>query len=147
MLFGCYYVHFGVFLFIVHSFSPLFRFLTSCSALARLAALFALWGAEKHLGVLFEGGFILPEQSRLLKRAVANLCTSIKPDTIALVDAIAPADHVLASPIGQSNGEAYKNLYNAMLTTPKGADKYGVFVCVLTWKNSAGAPVVVDRVP
>ena len=44
----------------------------------------------------------------------------VQNDAVALVDAIAPPDHILFSPIGRSNGEAYKNLFTAIVSTPGG---------------------------
>ena len=40
-----------------------------------------------------------------LRDVIVNLCSALKDDAIALVDAIAPSDFVLHSALGHSNGE------------------------------------------
>jgi len=45
-------------------------------------------------------------------------CVRHQDDAVALVDVIAPPDHILFSPIGRSNGEAYKNLFSTIVATP-----------------------------
>lgn len=96
-------------------------FLPLSIVLHNLCALFSLWSLEKHSSTLFEGGYFSNGgQSKSLKNVIRYLCGILKDDAIALVDVVAPADSVLFSPIGLSNGEAYKNLYGAILNTPKG---------------------------
>ena len=51
----------------------------AAAALRRLCDLYALWAAEKHLGVLFEGGhFTSAKQSKALKSAIVGLCAQVK---------------------------------------------------------------------
>ena len=62
----------------------------------------------------------------LMRRSHMHACAATWPscvhqdDAVALVDVIAPPDHILFSPIGRSNGEAYKNLFGAIVATPGG---------------------------
>lgn len=94
------------------------------AVLQKLCDLFAVWSLEKQTSILFEGGYIgSVSQSKAIKEAARTLCTLLKDEAIALADIIAPSDHVLHAPIGQSNGEAYKNLYNSMTTTPKALER------------------------
>jgi len=94
------------------------------AVLSKLCSLFALWLLEKHSAVCYEGGFFANgEQTKALKRVIRYLCGEIKHEVVALVDIVAPADHILYSPIGQSNGEAYKNLYGAIVTTPQALER------------------------
>ncbi|CAG2201412.1 ACOX1 [Mytilus edulis] len=65
--------------------------------LTRICSLFGLWRLEQHLTTLYQ---------------------ELKDDAVSLADAVAPTDFILNSPIGQSDGEIYKNLYNAMINTP-----------------------------
>ena len=54
------------------------------------------------------GGYITgPEPPRLIKEAILQLCGALKDDAVALVDAIAPTDFILNSPIGKSDGQVW----------------------------------------
>ncbi|MFN3520569.1 MAG: acyl-CoA dehydrogenase, partial [Sphingomonas sp.] len=78
-----------------------------------------LWLLEKHLGELYAGGyFSRPGVARTLQRCVLDLCAELKDEAVALVDVLAPSDHLLFSPLGRSDGEAYKHLYNAVISNP-----------------------------
>ena len=46
-----------------------------------------------------------PDPPRLIKEAILQLCGALKTDSVALVDAIAPPDFILNSPIGNSDGQ------------------------------------------
>ena len=61
----------------------------------------------------------------------------MKNDAIALVDAVAPPDFVLNSPLGVSNGDVYKALYNTMTQSPGAFDRLSWFEDFTT-KNSFG---------
>ena len=55
---------------------------------------------------IVSGGFITgPDPPRLIKEAILQLCGALKTDSVALVDAIAPPDFILNSPIGNSDGQ------------------------------------------
>ena len=55
---------------------------------------------------LTAGGYISgPEPPRLIKEAILQLCAALKDNSVALVDAIAPTDFILNSPIGKSDGQ------------------------------------------
>ncbi|KAK3775877.1 hypothetical protein RRG08_011441 [Elysia crispata] len=88
--------------------------------LQRLAALYGLWSVEKHLATLYQGGYVSGgETPRIIREAILLLCQQLKPDAVSLVDAIAPPDFILNSPIGASDGQIYKNLYGAMIQGSK----------------------------
>ncbi|KAK3775876.1 hypothetical protein RRG08_011440 [Elysia crispata] len=90
----------------------------------RLAALYGLWSVEKHLATLYQGGYVSGgEAPRIIREAILLLCQQLKPDAVSLVDAIAPPDFILNSPIGASDGQIYKNLYGAMLQGSKTLDR------------------------
>lgn len=78
----------------------------------------ALSRIEADLGNFRNDDFISSAQAKLVKNAVLKLCQEVKKNAIAFVDAVAPPDAILCSPIGKSDGEVYKNLYNAIITAP-----------------------------
>lgn len=77
--------------------------------LKRLAALFGAFNLDKHASVL-NCGYMQASCTSTLHRAVEELCHQLKPDAVALVDAIAPPDFVLNSALGRSDGRVYNEL-------------------------------------
>lgn len=58
--------------------------------------------------VFFLGGYISGnEPPKLIQEAILHLCYELKNDAVALVDAIAPTDFILNSPIGKSDGQVF----------------------------------------
>lgn len=87
--------------------------------LIKVVSLYGTWSLEKHLTILYQGGFATGSQpSTLIRQGVLDLCEQIKPDAVALVDAIAPHDYLMMSPLGKSDGEVYKNLEAAFMNAP-----------------------------
>lgn len=87
--------------------------------LFRLLSLYGLHLIVKHLSILYEGGFAhgnLP--SKLYQDAILHYLPLIKADAIGLVDAIAPPDFILNSPLGMSDGDVYKHLETKLLSGP-----------------------------
>jgi len=87
-------------------------------ALESLSILFALNIICNNLDVMLESEHFNNTQSKAAKKALLSVLPEIKKNSIAFIDAIAIPDEILYSPIGQSNGEALKNLYNAIITMP-----------------------------
>lgn len=86
------------------------------TVLGRLSMLYGLWCLSQHTALLYRGGYISGEQTgKAMEDAILTLCVQLKDDAVALVDAIAPSDFVLGSPIGRADGELYKNLWAAVL--------------------------------
>lgn len=76
------------------------------SVLLKLFSLYGLWSLEKHLGILYQGGYASGEEpAALIQEAILNLCKELKNDAVALVDVIAPPDFLLNSVLGASDGE------------------------------------------
>lgn len=77
------------------------------SVLKTLGLLYGLYNLDKHLIYYHEGNFVDPaiQFSRLVKDTILNLCLSLKPDAISIVDAIAPPDYAINSVLGKSDGE------------------------------------------
>uniref|UniRef100_A0ABK0M2J7 Acyl-coenzyme A oxidase n=1 Tax=Rattus norvegicus TaxID=10116 RepID=A0ABK0M2J7_RAT len=77
------------------------------TVLGRLSMLYGLWCLSQHTALLYRGGYISGEQTgKAMEDAILMLCVQLKDDAVALVDAIAPSDFVLGSPIGRADGEA-----------------------------------------
>ncbi|XP_049858043.1 peroxisomal acyl-coenzyme A oxidase 3 [Schistocerca gregaria] len=80
-------------------------------ALIRMYLLYGLWCLEKHLVILYEGGYAQgPKVATLVKEAILHLCHQLKDDAVAIVDALAPPDYILNSVLGKSDGKVYDNL-------------------------------------
>lgn len=59
-----------------------------------------------HL-VLSAGGHVSgPQPAQHIREAILSLCRELKPEAVSLVDAVAPPDFILNSPIGKSDGQA-----------------------------------------
>nr|CAD7440118.1 unnamed protein product [Timema bartmani] len=58
--------------------------------LLRLCSLYGAWRLERHLTILYQGSYLTNGQSaQLLCDGILDLCAQLKPDAVALVDAIA----------------------------------------------------------
>ena len=87
--------------------------------LTRLGLLYGLWSLDAHSSTLYEAGYYIgPEPNRLVRKAILQLCSDLKPDAVALVDAIAPPDFVLNSVLGRSDGNIYENIYGLITSSP-----------------------------
>ena len=105
--------------------------------LKTMCDLYGLWSLEKHMATLYQGGYMQgSEPARLIRDKIVDLCGSLKDSSVALVDTLAPPDFILNSPIGMSDGQIYKNLYNSFLRTPKVLERASV------WKDFLDKPVV-----
>lgn len=102
------------------------------NVLLKLFSLYGLWTLEKFLSTLYEGGYMQgPQGSRLVHEAILSLCSDIKNDAVALVDAVAPPDFALNSVLGASDGQVMIVLSKFMLKLiwvivglPEAADGY-----------------------
>lgn len=89
------------------------------AVLKLLTALFGATSLEKHLSALTQGGYFQPGTSATLQAAIEQLCERVKPEAVALVDAIAPSDFALNSALGHSDGQVYRHLEERMSSTMK----------------------------
>ncbi|CAL1271313.1 unnamed protein product [Larinioides sclopetarius] len=87
--------------------------------LIKLGRLYGLWSIDKHLPILYAGGYIsgnIPNDA--IKENVINLCSVLKDQAVSLVDVFAPPDFILNSALGKSDGKLYKNLEDVIMNTP-----------------------------
>lgn len=75
--------------------------------------------ATKYLGTLYEGRFVENDNAgELLQAGILELLPILKNEAVALVDAIAPPDFIINSPLGMSDGKVYQHLEAFMYQTP-----------------------------
>lgn len=88
-------------------------------ALERIASLYGANLLMRHIGLFYEGGFIQStKHAENLKAGIIELLPILKDDAVSLVDAIAPSDFILNSPLGMSDGQVYKHLQSILWRTP-----------------------------
>ena len=76
-------------------------------------------------------------QAQAMRMHILTLSQRIaQRNAVALIDAIAPPDAILFSPLGRADGEVYKHLYQTIATHP------GCFERAKWW-HEARVPVVV----
>nr|CAD7435224.1 unnamed protein product [Timema monikensis] len=106
--------------------------------LLRLCSLYGAWRLERHLTILYQGSYLTDGLSaQLLCDGILDLCAQLKPDVIALVDAIAPPDFVLNSALGGSDGHLYKNLQAAIYRTPQVFERPSWWKDIVDWQTKS----------
>ncbi|XP_051917441.1 peroxisomal acyl-coenzyme A oxidase 3 [Hippocampus zosterae] len=86
------------------------------AVLQKLCALYGLWSLSGHMATLYRGAFLSgKEPAHLIQTAILSLCAQLKDDAVGLVDAMAPPDFILNSPIGNADGQLYKNLWSTVM--------------------------------
>ncbi|XP_055712860.1 peroxisomal acyl-coenzyme A oxidase 3-like isoform X2 [Phlebotomus papatasi] len=105
-------------------------------ALTRLLSLYGATVLITHLSILYQGGFATgPKAAEIYEQGILILLPQIKKDALALVDALAPPDFILNSPLGAANGEIYKNLEASILQTPGTLERANWWKDVIHWKK------------
>ncbi|XP_075713644.1 peroxisomal acyl-coenzyme A oxidase 3 isoform X2 [Rhinoderma darwinii] len=109
--------------------------------LKKLCCLYGLWSLSKHIAVLYQGGYFAGElPGRIVQDAILDLCAQLKDEAVSLVDAIAPPDFILNSPIARADGELYKNLWSAVLQGEKVLERPSWWAEFCTNKPVIGKP-------
>jgi acyl-CoA oxidase len=93
------------------------------SVFNKLHDLFSWSCLEKDLGTFLEMGHFGKEDVGLIRSNVQKYSSELKREVIGIVDAIAPPDHVLNSPIGAADGDIYNRFINTVWTAPGAFEK------------------------
>ncbi|XP_044041086.1 peroxisomal acyl-coenzyme A oxidase 3 [Siniperca chuatsi] len=84
--------------------------------LSKLCTLYGLWSLSSHMATLYQGNYLSgAKPAELVQMAILTLCSQLRDDAVALVDVFAPPDFILNSPIGNADGQLYKNLWSAVM--------------------------------
>ncbi|ANB15717.1 acyl-CoA oxidase [Sugiyamaella lignohabitans] len=79
--------------------------------LSDLARLFSLWSIEKE-GAFLKYGFITSDQLDQITDHVDSYCKRVREQAIGLTDAFNLSDFMINSPIGNYDGDVYKNYFS-----------------------------------
>ncbi|KAJ8872737.1 hypothetical protein PR048_026352 [Dryococelus australis] len=73
----------------------------------------------------------------MLSDGIMQLCSSLKPEAVALVDAIAPPDFCFNSVLGKSDGQVYRNIQAALYQTPQVFERPTWWRDVVAWQTQS----------
>lgn len=89
-----------------------------------LVNVLSLYGANiivrNYIGLMYEGGFV-PAGVRvgeILESGILRLLPQLKDECIAMVDAIAPPDFIINSPLGMQDGKIYAHIKSHIYQDP-----------------------------
>ncbi|XP_017860107.1 PREDICTED: peroxisomal acyl-coenzyme A oxidase 3 isoform X1 [Drosophila arizonae] len=118
------------------SYYVFYKFVTNLPASPEqqvLLKVLSFYGANliiKYSSLFYQGGYFLnSSQIELYQQGILGLLSVLKNEAIALVDAIAPTDFILNSPLGMSDGNVYHHLQRAIVSTP------GVYERPYWWRD------------
>ncbi|XP_074555214.1 peroxisomal acyl-coenzyme A oxidase 3 [Halichoeres trimaculatus] len=88
--------------------------------LKKLCALYGLWSLSNHTTTLYQGNYMSGgKPAELIQMSILTLCSQLKDDAVALVDVLAPPDFILNSPIGNADGQLYRNMWSTVMQGSK----------------------------
>jgi len=76
-----------------------------------------------------------PSSAKLYKQGVLTLLSNLKDDAVALVDAIAPTDFIIDSPLGMSDGNVYQHLQSKLFQSPEVFQRPDWWRDMLNWQS------------
>ncbi|XP_064597795.1 peroxisomal acyl-coenzyme A oxidase 1-like [Liolophura sinensis] len=86
--------------------------------LTTLYRLYCCSSINSHLGDYLVDGYLSADQAKLLKEREISLFADLRPDAVALVDALDMPDEILDSCIGRYDGNVYEAMYNYAKNSP-----------------------------
>ncbi|KAM8715355.1 hypothetical protein ACLKA7_002418 [Drosophila subpalustris] len=102
-----------------------YKFVTELPASAEqqvLLKLLSFYGANlitKYSSLFYQGGYFRNSSHiELYQQGILDLLPVLKNEAVGLVDAIAPPDFILNSPLGMSDGNIYQHLQRTIVSTP-----------------------------
>lgn len=103
---------------------------------AVLTNLLSLYGSnliiKNYLSTMYEGEFLKDiNGGDLLRAGILEILPLLKNEAISLIDAIAPPDFIVDSPLGMADGRVYDHLKSVIFQTPE------TFERVEWWKDIA----------
>jgi len=54
---------------------------------------------------------------RLVRDGLLTQCSALQPDSVLIVDALAPPDHILNSVLGCADGHVYRHLEDSLVNS------------------------------
>eukprot|EP01117_Protostelium_nocturnum_P012331 TRINITY_DN4540_c0_g1_i1.p1 TRINITY_DN4540_c0_g1~~TRINITY_DN4540_c0_g1_i1.p1 ORF type:complete len:754 (-),score=248.75 TRINITY_DN4540_c0_g1_i1:175-2205(-) len=84
---------------------------------------YALSKLELDLSTLRDRDYVSSKQANWIRKQLLDCCKQIKGEAVSLVDALAPPDELLNSPIGASDGDVYKRIFNAAISGPNAMER------------------------
>ncbi|XP_011309001.1 peroxisomal acyl-coenzyme A oxidase 3 [Fopius arisanus] len=92
--------------------------------LEKCLLLYSLFCLEKHLATFYQGGYcsghLMVEN---IRNGILRLCGELKPEAVAIVDALAPPDFLVNSVLGMADGKVYERLEEAVRGHPDSAGR------------------------
>lgn len=85
------------------------------SALTSLCSLFILTQLAQYYRYFLQDSYFTNQHVHYIDETIQSLCSTLRIDAVALVDAFNLNDVILNSAIGSSNGAAYKNVLSSVL--------------------------------
>jgi acyl-CoA oxidase len=82
--------------------------------MTQVAELFALRHIQEFMHVFYEYNYFPISRGNLIRKQIANLYVSIRPNVVRLVDAWNISDDTLATPLARFDGEIYENYFKAV---------------------------------
>ncbi|XP_063238468.1 peroxisomal acyl-coenzyme A oxidase 3-like isoform X2 [Bacillus rossius redtenbacheri] len=104
--------------------------------LLNLCSLYGAWSLQRHLAILYEGQYVSGSgPAGMLRDGILQLCARLKPEAVALADAVAPPDFFLNSVLGRSDGQVYRNIQAAVYQTPQAFERPAWWRDVAAWQT------------
>jgi acyl-CoA oxidase len=81
------------------------------AVLAQLCSLYALNSVSEQAGWFLQFGYFRPEHLTRIQARVLELLEELRPQAVALTDAFGYTDYVINSPLGCSDGDIYRRIF------------------------------------